>query len=143
MVGLSDRRYAARPDCIYQWNGSHFCRKRNSSFHKTKDLAHDLGDYPRYEWANVLLSRGVNNFRYFGDRCGIDYKSEYPYIKALVEHMAQGHRVNHRTAVRAELVDLLNKLWKTRSVRQSPPQSESSSGCCAAPSDGCVEVLMH
>lgn len=61
-------RYVDRPDCIYRWDGHRFEWKTDSMFHSSFDLAHDLGDEPRYSRSHVLLSEGIDNFKYFGGR---------------------------------------------------------------------------
>jgi len=103
-------RYADRPDCIYRWHGHRFEWKTDSKFHSSSDLAHDLGEEPRYSRANVLLSEGCDNFRYFGDACRIRYKKEYPRLRTLVESLGQGHRVNFGSELRTELSRLVDRL---------------------------------
>ncbi len=40
---LSKSRYAARPDCIYRWDGRRFEWKSDARFLLPSDLTHDLG----------------------------------------------------------------------------------------------------
>jgi Nucleotide modification associated domain 2 len=109
---FSDRRYAARPDCIYSWDGRRFERKSGAKFHsKPSDLVHDLGQPPGYRRANVLLSKGPENFRYFRDECPIRYKKQYPRLQSLVESLKRGHRVNFSPDLRAELDAFTRRLW--------------------------------
>jgi hypothetical protein len=91
---FSEAKYSPRPDCIYRWEGGRFEWKRGSTFHSPFDLAHDLGEPPEYNRANVLLSKGTENFRYFGEGCTIRYKEKYHHLTRLVESLQQGHRVN-------------------------------------------------
>ncbi len=59
--------FADRPDRIYEWRGEMLRWRSGSCFHPAGKWAHkDIGDYPRYERAYVLLS---SNFRYFGKEC--------------------------------------------------------------------------
>jgi hypothetical protein len=113
---FSTSKYTARPDCIYRWDGRHFEWKRDSKFHAPSDLAHDLGRAPAYKWANVLLSAGAENFRYFGAKCPVDYKQEYYHLKLLVEGLGQGHRVNFEPELRRELREFIQRLWDAPSV---------------------------
>ena len=58
-----DDEYAGRPDRIYTWRGP-FLRCLPNRFHPDGKWGHlDIGEYPNYERAEVLLS---TNFRYFG-----------------------------------------------------------------------------
>lgn len=141
---FSSLKYTRRPDCIYRWNGSRFEWKRGSEFHSPKNLAHDLGEPPDYRRANVLLSRGTVNFRYFGNRCQINYKDRYPRIKSLIERLGQGHRVNYEPLVEAQLGELLTDLWKERSIRSGPPlPGKSCLHSCGTRTEGCVEVRVR
>jgi hypothetical protein len=103
--------YADRPDCIYRWDGRRFEWKSDSKFHSSSDLAHDLGAEPDYDRANVLLSEGVENFRYFGTNCPVDYKRDYRHLKSLVETLGQGSRVhNFEPELQQELLGFTQKL---------------------------------
>ena len=44
-------------------------------------LEHDLGAPPHYGNATVLLSEGVENFRYFGSKCPVRYKKMFPRLR--------------------------------------------------------------
>jgi len=100
---FSKSRYAARPDCIYRWDGRRFEWKSDSKFHSRSNLTHDLGRGPGYKRANVLLSEAADTFKYFGANCPVDYKRRYPRLKSLVEGLGQGHRVNFEPELREEL----------------------------------------
>lgn len=102
------RKYTARADCVYRRHGSRFKWKRGAMHHGPEHLRHDLGVWPDYPRAVVLLSR---DFRYFG-RDGTDaYKIRYPHMKAAVEGLGIGYRINHADKLRAELISLKRKLW--------------------------------
>jgi len=131
---LDSSRYVDRPDCIYRWAGHRFEWKTGSRFHLPSDLVHDLGEAPHYGRAHVLLSEGVNNFRYFRDKCPIDYKKEYPRLSALVESLGQGHRVNFGSDLRAELARFAEQSrdvpWEYRNtpVPSAPCRDKCSMG---------------
>ena len=55
--------HAGRGDCIYRFRSGHFVWRSDALHHGPKDLAHDLGNFPDYPRANVILS---TDFRYFG-----------------------------------------------------------------------------
>jgi hypothetical protein len=113
---FSKSKYAARPDCVYDWDGRHFEWKVGAKYHSRNDLEHDLGKPPNYNRANVLLSKGTQNFRYFGSKCPIRYKRDFPHIKKLIENLGRGHRVNHGPEVRQELQRFMEQLWHVPSV---------------------------
>jgi hypothetical protein len=112
---------AFRPDCIYKWDGRHFSRRRHAKFHSSPaDLAHDLGTEPDYSRANVLLSEGTKNFRYFGDRCPVEYKHKYPKLTKLINKLEQGHRVNFNSKLKNELRQFIKELWRARFRHREP-----------------------
>ncbi len=63
--------YGSRRDSIYRWRDGRFSPTDND-FHRVEDLEHDLGRFPVYEKARVLISKGASNFRYFGNTNPID-----------------------------------------------------------------------
>ena len=104
------RRYQNRGDCIYEPAGDGFARRTDAKFHDgPENLVHDLGQAPRYERANVLLS---DDFRYFGDHGLADYKREFPRIKCAVGQLARGHRVHLSEVLRKEFERLAADQWK-------------------------------
>jgi hypothetical protein len=73
-----------------------------SRYHnQTDERKRDVGLH--FEKAHVLL---CNNFRYFGRNGTADYKEAFKTIKALIESLTQGHRVNHSAKLRDELLEL-------------------------------------
>ncbi len=108
---FTQRRYAARPDCIYRWDGTRFEWKADARFHQKSDLGHDLGEHPSYGRANVLLSKGRRNFRYFSSDCPLSYKEEYRLLKTLIENLGQGFRVNFGPKLREEIWCFLLRVW--------------------------------
>ena len=66
-------------------------------------LEHDLGAPPHYGNATVLLSEGVENFRYFGSPCPVQHKKMFPRLRDEIERLRRGHRVNHDIKLYAEL----------------------------------------
>ena len=125
---FSEERYASRPDCIYRWNEPRFEWKKNR-FHSSDRLVHDLGSYPAYERANVLLS---NKFRYFGTKCPIRYKAKYPRLKSLVEKLGQGSRVHHNPELQEELRKFIRQVWKTWTAYSTTPALDTSKHKCGS-----------
>lgn len=101
-------RYVLREDCIYERRGDRFLWRQGALHHGPRDLVHDLGPYPGYLRANVLLSE---DFRYLGKNGNADYKLWYPCIKDAVERLGQGHRVRHDERLRNELEALVQEIW--------------------------------
>jgi hypothetical protein len=97
-------KYASRADCIYEWKNGYFQERKGALYHGNQgDLEHDLGKAPGYKRANTLLSK---HFCYFGKAGTNGYKLRFPLVKAVVENLGQGHRVNHPPL----LVEELNSL---------------------------------
>ena len=140
-IYFSEPRYGARPDCIYRWDSHRFERKPEAKFHSRVDLAHDLGEAPEYGRANVLLSEGTKNFKYFREKCPIRYKKEYPYLKSLIENLTQGFRSSLEPNLLAELRRFLPRVWDARSAYRETPRPDA--GCehkCGIGDDGVVEI---
>jgi hypothetical protein len=110
----TEKEYSGRADCVYTRKGGRFAWRSGAHYHGPNDLAHDLGTAPGYPRARVLLSK---DFRYLGNRCSADYKSKYPAIKAAVEGLGQGHRVNHPAALRDQLLRLKDEVWSASSKK--------------------------
>jgi hypothetical protein len=106
----TNQEYSGRGDRIYTRKRGRFAWRSGAHYHGPDDLAHDLGPAPGYRRARVLLSK---DFRYLGNQGTADYKCKYPAIKAAVEGLAQGHRVNHPAALRDQLLRLRDEVWGT------------------------------
>ncbi len=134
---FSKSRYAARPDCIYRWDGRRFEWKSDARFHLPSDLSHDLGRAPGYKRAKVILGEGEENFRYFGANCPVDYKREYRHLKSLIEGLGRGHRVNFGPELREELRQFVQKLWETPSAYRETvvPDTPGRDKCSDADED--------
>ena len=98
-------------------------------------LEHDLGAPPHYGNATVLLSEGVENFRYFGSQCPVQYKKMFPRLGDEIERLRRGHRVNHDLKLYAELVCLKEQLWKVHSPIASTPIPSQPDGRCDCQDD--------
>jgi hypothetical protein len=122
-------KYGSRRDCIYKQHGRHFKRRAKAKFHyKAADLSHDLGGYPKYERANVLL---CTDFRYFGASGTDDYKEQFPRIARAISNLKRGARVHHNELLRAELLKLKDQVWgrSSRKVLGRPTSEPSRSAC--------------
>ncbi len=123
-----ERRYAARGDCIYKHTAGRFTWKRTAQHHGPKDLKHDIGEYPHYPRACVLLS---TDFRYFGQAGTAEYKAMFPRIKRAVEQLGRGHLVNHGSELRDELLAMEDWIWRSSARRVlGRPTSEPSREIC-------------
>jgi hypothetical protein len=128
--------YSKRPDCIYEWHRGGFERRPDSKFHSApSNLAHDLGKAPGYKRANVLLSEGTNHFRYFGEKCPVEYKSPYPRLKFLVEGLGQGHRVNFGLELQKELRQFIRRLFQLQFRYREPVVKQSACRDSCSPAD--------
>ncbi len=111
-----NKRFATREDCIYEWRGDRFVWRQGALHHGPKDLVHDLGEYPDYPKANVLLSR---DFRYLGKKGTADYKIRYHAIQEAIEGLGRGHRVRHDEPLLIELLALKQKVWRDAGHRRA------------------------
>jgi hypothetical protein len=121
--------YTGRADRVYLRNHEGQFRIREEARHHECGtlLEHDLGTFPDYEKSRVLIS---DDFRYFGsyaEHAAVDL-SPYPAVRALLANLGQGHRVNHATAVEAELRRLLSDVWSDHAVRVAGAPTPSA-GC--------------
>jgi hypothetical protein len=119
--------YTQRPDCIYvRGTDAHFHIRPDARFHEDGSLLrNDLGIFPEYDRASVLVSE---DFRYFGSSYGspvVDLEP-YPYVLEMLRSLGQGHRVNHPPEREAELRRLLHAVWAMypAKVSGSPITSE-------------------
>lgn len=122
------KEFERRGDCIYEHRGNHFVWRQGARHHGPSDLVHDLGEYPTYRKASVLLS---DDFRYFGGSGSADYKSRYPLIKDAVEGLGRGHRVRHDERLRTQLQSLMRWVWnETKRRVAGAPTSEPRRDAC-------------
>ncbi len=121
------RQYVKRPDCIYRNVEGKPRLKRHVQYHKQSDQRRrDVG--MTFENAYVLLS---SDFRYFGRKGTDEYKHDFPAIAALVEGLTRGHRVNHSTKLRRELLELKKQVWrKHRRMKIGPPTDTDRTRLC-------------
>lgn len=138
---FTSARYKKRPDCVYEMVGERFQWRPGAKFHGPKNLRHDLGNAPDYKRANVLLSHGANNFRYFGGDCTLDYKTRFPNLKLLVETLGQGHRVNLSSALRSEIEALVSEVFRMKSPHTSTPVPKESCGHTCSREDDCYRTI--
>ena len=121
-------QYARRGDCVYRFRSGHFEWRKGALHHGPESLAHDLGRYPEYPRANVLLS---TDFRYFGIAASAKYKSKFPMVRDAVEGLGRGHRVRHYPTLRGELLAMKDWIWRsTRHKVAGPPTSAPSRRTC-------------
>jgi len=121
------RQYAKRPDCIYRNVEGRAQLKPQARYHNQSDQRRkDVGT--TFENAYVLLS---SDFRYFGRKGTDDYKRDFPAIAALVKGLRRGHRVNHSTKVRRELLELKKRVWrKHRPMKIGTPTDTDRTRLC-------------
>jgi hypothetical protein len=121
------RQFATRPDCIYRKVDGKVQRKASAQYHNQSDeRQRDVG--MRLEKAYVLLS---DRFRYFGKQGTAEYKKSFKAIKAVIESLTRGHRVNHSPKLYRELRTLKAQLWrKHRRMKVGDPIDSDSKGLC-------------
>jgi Nucleotide modification associated domain 2 len=123
--------YEHRGDRIYiRGEDGQFRLRSDARYHVDGDhIPRDLGSFPDYERARVLIS---DDFRYFGSDPGSPTPdlSSYPRVRGLLQTLGQGHRVNHSPELAGELQLLVDSAWS-----DDPPEviaSPGSSGTCTA-----------
>ena len=122
-------KFTSRHDCIYRSQSSRYVRRGGAKFHdKPSDLNHDLGSYPEYARANVLLS---SDFRYFGVNGTAEYKSKYELIRKAVESLGRGQRVNLAPELREQFLAMKKWLWgkSDNKVLGQPTDASSEESC--------------
>jgi hypothetical protein len=134
-------KFQGRPDRVYEWSHGRFSWRPNAKFHSSENLRHDLGNSPAYKRANVLISEGTENFRYFRCDCSLDYKTQFPELKRLIENLTQGHRVNLSTELRSEVELLVKQVFRMRSIHSRTPVPEVSCGHSCSRDDDAFRVI--
>lgn len=126
---FKDRRYANRDDCIYTFRDGRYQRRKRAKHHdKPTDLRHDLGDFPQYARANVILS---TDFRYFGKSGSDIYKTRFPAVANAVKELGRGQRVRLRPSLRLRLQEMKDWIWleTPRKVIGNPSSSSATNVC--------------
>jgi hypothetical protein len=109
----SSAEFAARPDCIYTYNGRVFLSRKGAKYHNDdENQVQDLGREPSFRNARVLISE---ESRYFGTG-GPKVSAEYPALRKLLQSLMRGHRVNHSEALHIELLRFREEVWKKRGL---------------------------
>ena len=85
------QEFLSREDCVYGFNDGKFFWRLGSLHHNESHLEQDLGRYPDYFRAHVILSRN-NDFRYFGEKATDAYKSDFKEIEDAIHQLGCGHR---------------------------------------------------
>lgn len=103
--------YRTRGDCIYERiPDGRLARRKDARFHNFEGARNgDLGEEGRYPKANALVA---SDFRYFGEAGAATWKIDSPNLQELVEMLGQGHRVNFKPELLAELKQLKDRVWK-------------------------------
>lgn len=131
-----DPRYARRGDCIYCRIKRRFVWRKGSRHHGPRHLIHDLGKYPKYPDANVILS---DDFRYFGGSGTDHYKTQYPLVGKAVEQLGRGHRIRHDPNLSVQLHELATRTWtRSRKMVMGEPTSAPSRRVCHRSRAHCV-----
>jgi|GEM_PF-530339 len=112
-------RFVDRPDCIYERHGSRFQRRADALYHPEPEcLPHDLGSYPVYEKADVLIS---DDFRYYADGGTFDYELQFPSIKDAFERIHRMHGVAQpNTSLSNDFMALQRWLWRQHIDASAP-----------------------
>lgn len=123
-----DPKYVRRDDCVYRFEKGRFVWRKGALHHGPKDLIHDLGMYPEYPRANVLLS---DDFRYFGNSGTDKYKDRYPLVMEAVEALGRGARVWHDPSLHNELLMMAKWVWRStrKKVAGRPTSAPSRRDC--------------
>ena len=130
------RAYSGRRDRIYKWRSDGtFSLREDAQFHAPErdHLRHDLGAFPDYERADVLLSE---DFRYFGPDCRVSLDT-YPKLQSFVRKLGRGHGVKYSPELVIELDKLQKSIWRyknpdpVRSSQQPSPRRSHRSRSCA------------
>lgn len=139
------REYARRGDRIYGRRNDRFYRRPGAQYHQGPgNLAHDLGNFPGYNRANVLLS---TDFRYFRTSGSARYKGDYTLIAKAVKELGRGHRVHLDESLYREFQSFADDVFESTrlkvngapATRPRPGISHRGSGCGVVKSVGSCE----
>lgn len=117
-----------RADCIYSRDTTgHLQHRRGARFHGgERDRKKDIGDYPDYRRAKVVLS---TNFRYYGRAISPPIE---PVLHKFVRAVIQGHRSNFDNApgVFNELKRLRDRAWQDPVMAVGRPSHDDPTRKC-------------
>ena len=123
-----EKRLKSRPDNIYRWTRNRrLVWEKGSLFHENGNIS-DIGVYPEYKRANVLIS---SNFRYFGEEGTDYYKVRFSTLGNAIQKLKRGHRVRHSEALASDMSNLIKWAWKSYDKRKigEPSDSDKSANC--------------
>lgn len=121
-------KFRRRGDCIYSFDGRKFSLRKRRKVHEEGNKKKDVGTFPTYKNAVVLMS-SKRSFWYYGNNARSISHKQYPALNRRLIHLQQGHRVNHSPAVHKELMTIIRRLRRDKpGVHGSPrdPASEVS-----------------
>ena len=125
-----DPKYRGRADRIYRRDGDRFVLRSHARYHKQGDqITRDLGRWPQYRDANVLVSR---DFRYWGKSGTTSYQGLLPEIVSLLRRLTRGHRVKLSNRARNQLLELQRAQWRKhpkKRVLGGPSQTDYRRAC--------------
>lgn len=100
----------SREDCVYGFKDGRFSWRPDALHHSESNLEQDLGRYPDYSRAHVILSRN-NDFRYFGEKATDEYKKDFKEIEDAIHQLGRGHRDNLDSKLKEKFLALQERLW--------------------------------
>lgn len=117
-----------RDDCIYSRDQRRRLQhRRGARFHGSdRDRRKDVGEYPEYRRANVVLS---TNFRYYGNAGSPAIE---PVLQSFVRALIQGHRSNFDNApgVCKSLKHLQDAAWRSPTMKVGRPNHKDPTRKC-------------
>lgn len=131
------QRWKRRHDCIYEKMQGRFQLRKNARYHTAPgNLIHDLGEFPAYSKARVLVSR---NYIYFG-RSGTPAYKRSPLLRDAISRLGQGHRVHHSPQISIALARLAERSLRQRTTSQHGEPSQPANRHANHRGGGCGVV---
>jgi hypothetical protein len=117
--------FRKRGDSIYSFDGTRFSLRKRRKVHNEEDEKRDLGKFPSYRNAFVLMSsRG--SFWYYGNNARSISSTQYHALNHRLNRLQQGHRVRHSLGVHKELLTMIKWLRRRKPGVQGDPRNPPS-----------------
>ena len=117
--------FRKRGDSIYSFDGTRFNLRKHPKVHNEEEEKRDLGKFPNYRNAFVLMSSG-KSFWYYGKKARSISPKQYPALNQKLNRLQQGHRVRHFVVVHKELLAMVKRIRRRKPGVDGDPRNPPS-----------------